>query len=167
MLKPAILYQDQLERKFQENLYTEDYYYYAGYEGCSSVPDITAEDHRYHWVSVDSSDNILGYFTYYIYRVPDTVCSFGLYAFKKHSPTFARDIYRKLENLIENHHRLEWRMISTNPIGDAYNRFLKQYGNYNRLQTTRLVLHDVNVDPDGKYSDDIIYEIINPNVMNR
>ena len=48
MLKPAILYKDQLERKFQENLYTEDYYYYAGYEGCSSVPDITAEDHRYH-----------------------------------------------------------------------------------------------------------------------
>ena len=40
MLKPAILFKDELERKFEEQMYTQDFFYYTGFDGSTFIPEI-------------------------------------------------------------------------------------------------------------------------------
>ena len=47
MLKPALLYADEITRKFAEHLYTTDYYYYCGYCCGSTLPKIEEKDDLY------------------------------------------------------------------------------------------------------------------------
>ena len=46
MLKPALLYTQEITRKFTEHLYTTDYFYYCGYCCGSSLPKIEEKDNK-------------------------------------------------------------------------------------------------------------------------
>lgn len=44
MLVPAVLYKNEILKKFQEKLYTKEMFYYMGYVHCHELPDLTPRD---------------------------------------------------------------------------------------------------------------------------
>ena len=65
-------------------------------------------------------------------------------------------VFQQLLKLIfeYNVHRIEYCMISGNPVEKHYDNFCK------RFQGRKLVLKDVFKDEKGVYHDDVIYEIL-------
>lgn len=154
MLVPALLYKEELIRKFTEHLYTQDYFYYNGYPCASSLPTIKEDDQTYHYAILNHSKEIIGYFSYQIYSLTDSVCNFGLYSFDKGNPIVGLSVLHKLEELLKYHHRLEWRVIDGNPVKHHYDKFCKKHNGYISH------LHDITKDEQGDYHDEYIYEII-------
>lgn len=124
-----------------------------GRSDCNSIPDIKPEDNVYQWAIVDKDDNILGYFEYYIDRYVDCARNFGLYAFDSNH-IIGIDIYRKMKELVRNHHRIEWCMVAGNPVERHYDTFCAKYGG------KKIKLQDATKDTRGMYHDVYIYEII-------
>ena len=153
MLKPAILYKDELAKLFAEQLYTVDYFYYNGYPHANSLPDIKAEDEHYQYAIIDN-DKIVGYFAYRGCASTETACCFGAYSFDRGNITVGKDILRKMRELIKTYRRVEWRMIGGNPVQKTYDMFCTKYGG------RKVVLHRVCKDNSGHYHDEHIYEIV-------
>jgi len=67
MLVPAIIYKDELEKKFQNEIYTERYFYYVGYAYGFELPKIEVRDNYCQWAIVDKDEydeELLGYLAY-------------------------------------------------------------------------------------------------------
>lgn len=159
MLKPAIIYKDEIERKFNEQLYTQDFFYYTGYDGSTYIPEIKREDFLFQYAIIDSSkpdgQQLIGYFSYSLNTLSDTINHFGLYSFDRGNYIIGRDIAKKMRELVRSHHRVEWRMIDGNPVKRHYDRFCQRFGG------SVVKLHEVVKAPTGEYVDEYIYEIIN------
>ena len=154
MLEPAIVHQSQLMALFSKEVYSEKYFYYVGYAYGYELPNIRAQDAYVQWAIV-SNDKVIGYLAYHIDPSSDCVDRFGLYSFEEGNPTVIRDTFNKLEELVEKHHRVEWRVIEGNHAKKGYDAFCKKHnGNC-------VCLHDVTKDPDGNYRNEYIYEILN------
>ena len=153
MLKPAILYKDEIERKFNEQLYTQDFFYYAGYDGATYIPDIKRDDFVFQYAIVDK-DELIGYFSYSLNTLFDTINNVGLYSFDRGNPVIGRDVIRKMKELVNSHHRIEWHMVGENPVKKHYDKFCYRYGG------NVVKLHEAVRTPSGKYVDEYIYEII-------
>ena len=67
MLKPALLYTNEITRKFTEHLYTTDYFYYCGYYCGSSLPN-NGYIHHWHETTKDECGNYVDSYTYEILR---------------------------------------------------------------------------------------------------
>lgn len=158
MLKPAILYKDELEKKFAEYVYTEDYFYYCGYAYCHELPEIRTKDNEFQWAIVGGDGEVLGYLAYSIDPLTDSVYHFGLFSFKRCSVTVGRDLAAEMERLAESHRRLEWRMIGGNPVKKHYDRFCKEHGG------SVFMLHDVTRDLNGGLRNEYVYEVVNDKV---
>ena len=155
MLKPALLYAEEITRKFAERLYTTDYYYYCGYPCGSSLPKIEEKDDLYQYAFVDGGDNVIGFLTYRINEFCDTVQDFGLFSFDKGNPILGRDLFRKLEELVANHHKVEWLVIGNNPVKKHYDKFCRKHNGYTHHY------HESTKDEKGNYVDSFFYEIVN------
>ena len=155
MIKPAILFKEQITMEFNKYFYTQDMFYETGcIEGW--VPEI--EEHpngnKYQWAIVDSNDKLIGFISYYIDRYTDSVNNFGLLSFDRGNVIIGKEVYNLLEDLASKHHRVEWRAIGGNPANKAYEKFCKKHNG------TKHILKDACRDADGIYHDDIIYEIV-------
>ena len=161
MLKPAIRYKDILLKKFSELIYTDEYYFYAGWPYEFQLPEIGAEECRWQWAIIDASketeeDSVIGYFSYRVDTISDRISQFGLYSFDPGNIIVGQDVFEKMEELVQDHHSIEWRMIAGNPVKRSYDRFCNKHnGNIS-------VLHDVTKDRKGNYIDEYIYEIVKP-----
>ena len=155
MLKPAMVHKEELLKKFAEELYTDRYFYYMGYAYGFELPNIETHDCYYQWAILeDSSNKVIGYLAYRVDPSTDNVDRFGLYSFEEGNQTVIRDTYNKLEELISEHHRVEWRVIGGNHAKRGYDAFCaKHNGNC-------VCLHDMTKDMNGQYRDEYIYEII-------
>lgn len=158
MLKSALLYKKELENKFAEIMYDDEYYLYMGYVHGHELPKIEPQDNVYQWAIVDDKDDVIGYFTYQIQVSTDTVLNFGLYSFDRGNVLVGIDVFNKMEELVKEHHRIEWRMIGGNPIKKSYDRF------YQKHNGNCVVLHSVTKDMHGKWHDKYIYEIVREDV---
>ena len=155
MLIPAVNRKEDVYVKFAEILYTEDYWYYVGWAGCHDIPKIEPEDDRWDWISVDKTGEICGFMSYHIDPVTDRVSHFGIISFNHKSIIFAQDFKKKMDELVKEHHTLEWRMIGGNPVKKHYDAFCKKYnGSCHEY-------HDVCRDLNGKYRNEYVYEIKN------
>jgi hypothetical protein len=155
MLRPAILHKDDIECKFKEQLYTQDFFYYTGYDGATYIPDIKREDYLYQYAIVDNKDELVGYFSYRLEPGSDTINGFGLYSFDRGNPVIGKDVLMKMKELINSHHRVEWRMVGGNPVKRHYDKFCHRYGG------NIVKLHEAVRAPSGEYVDEYIYEIVN------
>ena len=159
MLRPAILYKDDIECKFKEQLYTQDFFYYIGYDGSAYIPEIKCEDFSFQYAIIDSSkpdgQQLIGYFSYSLNTLSDTINNFGLYSFDRGNPIVGRDILKKMKELVQSHHRVEWHMIAGNSVKRHYDKFCHHYGG------NIVKLHEAVRAPSGEYVDEYIYEIIN------
>lgn len=158
ILVPAIVYKDEIEEAFAKELYSDKYFYYMGWGNCGTIPEIKVEDCYYYYAIINKKEKLIGFLSYYIDTSSDCISNFGLYSFDKGNPIIGKDLFEKLNELIKYHHRIEWRMISGNPVKKHYDKFCKQYdGNI-------VHLHDVTKDVNGNYHDEYIYEIINKEI---
>ena len=154
MLKPALLYKEQILQKFTEFLYTEDYFYYSGYECGTTLPTFKEDDNYYCFASVDPSGRLIGFFSYRVNFVVDCVQQFGLFSFEKGNPILGRDVVRKMEELVSSHHRLEWSVIDGNPVKRHYDKFCKKHSG------SIFHFHDCTKNLKGEYVDSFLYEIV-------
>jgi hypothetical protein len=154
MLVPAICYKDEIEKLFVKEIYSEDYFYYAGYAHGHELPNISTKDYEYQYAIVTSTDKVIGYLAYRINSFSNCVYNFGLYSFDKGNPLIGKDLYEKMEELVSQYHRVEWKMIGGNPVQKHYDKFcMKHHGR-------KVILRDVCKDSKGKWHDEYIYEII-------
>ena len=99
MLKPAILYKNEILTKIQEYNYTEDMMYYSGYLG-NAIPSIEEDTNGklYQYAIVDDG-KLIGYFTYQIDWYSSSVYNFGLFSFDRNNVTIGIDVYRELKKI--------------------------------------------------------------------
>jgi hypothetical protein len=153
-LVPAILYKSELERLFAERIYSDEFFYYSGETYDHEVPEIKTESNRFQWAII-FDDKVTGYMAYHVDPSTSTVWSFGIYSFDPGSgiPT-AKIIFEKMEELVAQYRRIEWRMIGGNWVEADYDRFCEAHNG------EKHILHDVVKDQYGKYHDEMIYEIV-------
>ena len=152
-LKPAILYKEELEKLFAQYLYTKEYFYYNGYCGCNSLPNIKPEDNYYEYAIIDN-DGVVGYITYYINVCTDSVERFGLFSFKGFNMVVGTQTRDLLIDLVKKHRRVEWRCVEGNPASKTYDHFCKRYNGY------KGVFHKCLKDDEGNLLDSYTYEIL-------
>ena len=155
MLVPAILYKQEIIKEFQKYYYTTDMLYETG---CLSNwnPDIAEcpNSSQFQFAIVDKNEKLIGYLEYSIDWYASKACNFGLFSFDRGNVLVGRDVFDKLEELIKTLHRVEWRAVGGNPACRGYDSFIKRHNG------TKHVLKDSIKDKNGKYHDDIIYEIV-------
>ena len=104
MLKPAILFKDQIDRKFLEMYYTKEMRYYTAYFGCNCTPEISPEpmEHRYDWAIVDDDDpeKLLGYIGYRHNPVVDSIENFGLFSFDPGNYKVGKEVFNQTTTVL-------------------------------------------------------------------
>lgn len=157
MLKPAILYKDQIKLEFSKYFYTLDMFYETGSME-TWIPDICENSGKgeYQYAIVDTKDKLIGFLTYYIDFYAGNMSRFGLISFDRGNVLIGKSVYDEIERCIKEYHlhRVEWRMIGGNPAERGYDKFLKKHNG------TKHTLKDAVRDVYGKYHDDVIYEIV-------
>lgn len=158
MLKPAILYSDDLIHKFRKVWFEDKYKFWnnTSYFDDWNPSDTTWTNHQF--ASVD--DNIvIGYIGYSIDRADgDIVNNLNIINFEnKPSTTFAADMKQAITDIFEkyNFRKLNFTVVIGNPVEKHYDRLIKRYGGRIvgvRKQNCRLI--------DGKYYDEKLYEIM-------
>jgi len=165
MLKPAIMYKDQLQKKFSEVIYSDEYYYYVGYPHANTLPEFDSIENCYRWAIVknnsenkyDENSEVIGYLAYRVDAFCNSVSSFGLFSFDPGNLQVIRDLHDHMEYLYDTYHRMEWRMIGGNHAMRGYTKFCENHNG------TVHLLRDVTKDRQGNYVDEYIFEVINSN----
>ena len=156
MLVPAILYKDEIHKNLLKYSYTEDMTLYSGWLG-NSIPNMQEDEDcsciRY---AIVDDNKLIGYFTYQVDWYASCARCFGLFAFDRNNKIIGIDVYRELKKIINDYHihRMEWGMVSGNPVEKHYDRFCNKY------HGKKFVLTDTFKDRHGNYRDNVIYEII-------
>lgn len=155
MLKPAILYKEEIKRNMQEQLYTSDMFYISGalYNWVPDIPDCP-ERGCYQYAIVNNDNKLIGLLCYNVDFYASTVWDFGLFSFDKGNLLLGRDLFAKLEELVNKFHRVEWQAVSGNPACRGYDRFIRRHNG------NKHILKDRIKDVDGNYHDSLIYEIV-------
>ena len=84
MLKPTILYKDEISKKFMDYFYSMDMFYETGSLG-NWIPQISdnTEVGRFQWAIIDTEGNLIGYLDYYIDFYSSCMSRFGLISFDR------------------------------------------------------------------------------------
>lgn len=155
MLVPAILYKEQIKTEFQKKFYSMDMLYETG---CNSqwCPEISDEPEEgvFEYAIINGRGKLIGYLSYQVDYYSSNAYNFGLMSFDRGNPIIGKVLFEKMEELVSTMHRVEWRMIGGNPVERHYDRFCAKYGG------AKYILHDSVRDKNGKYHDNVVYEII-------
>ena len=152
MLKPAFLYKNEIENHFAEVMYSDECFYFMGYAHGHACPNLEPADNVYDWAIINKANEVIGWFAYQINPITDSVYNFGLYSFDKGNVLIGKDVFEKIEELIANHRRIEWRVIAGNPVIRSYDRLCKKHNGQ------KVVFHKVTKD-----HDEYVYEILSEN----
>lgn len=155
MLKPAILYKEEIIKGFQEYYYTDDMMYETG-SMSNWFPDIvdSPDESRFQYAIVDDNEKLIGYLDYSVDWYVSKAYNFGLFSFDRGNVLVGKEVFTKLEELVSTLHRVEWRAVSSNPACRSYDNFIKRHNG------NKHILKDSIRDKNGNYFDDIIYEIV-------
>lgn len=155
MLKPAILYKDKIIKNMQEYFYTDDMMFETGCM-CNWTPNISdcPDEKTFQFAIVNSDDKLIGYLAYNVDWYISKAYNFGLFSFDRANPLVGKEVFNKLEELVDKLHRVEWRAIGGNPACRGYDSFIKRHNG------SKHILKDAIKDKDGNYRDSIIYEIV-------
>lgn len=157
MLKPALLYQEQLQQKYIETWYDDRYKYYHT-NGWHERINIDDNDwNRHQFVSINKDNQVIGYISYRVDRTNNSCNGFGAINFTNDSITFGKDLATVLQNIFIkfNFHKLNFCVIIGNPIEKQYDKLIKKYnGRIVGYYKDDSKLHD------GQYYDRKLYEIM-------
>ena len=140
----------------QKYFYTDDMMFETG---CMDnwTPNITEcpEGSQFQYAIVDSNEKLIGYLGYAVDWYSSKAYNFGLFSFDRGNPLVGKDVFNKLEELVNTLHRVEWSAVGGNPACRGYDNFIKRHNG------NKHILKDCIRDRNGNYHDDIIYEIVN------
>ena len=159
MLRPAILYKDEIWKEIQKRYYYTDDMFYASASLENFLPDIKVDNCAGHFLYaiVDAADKLIGYIEYQVDYYVNRASKFVIFSFAdtpKEKYQFGKIVYQVIDELVHQMHALEWLAIQGNPACRAYDKILKLY------HGQKLVIHDARRDKYGNYHDDYIYEIL-------
>ena len=162
MIKPALLYADQLQKKFIESWYEPETRFYSGLcSGKMELVDNNCDKRQY--VSIGKDGDVIGYIAHNVNWCTRSAEQWGMISFDKGNLEFVRDLYQVVTDLFfkENFNRVEWWCFADNPAVRGYKNFVKRFGG-------ALVgeLHNSAVFSDGTVHDTYIFEILRENVHN-
>lgn len=155
MLVPAILYKEQIIKEFQKRYYTEDMLLITGSLE-QWVPSIADEpdEGKFSYAIINNENELIGYLGYWVDYYCSKADNFCIISFDKGNPIIGKDLFDKMNELLSRLHRIEWRMVSGNPVEKHYDKFCQLHGG------RKHILKDAFRDACGKYRNDIIYEIV-------
>jgi len=157
MLKPAYPYKEKLQQKYNEIIFQNKYMFYNrenywDYEFKLSESSWNSIE----MVSVDTKDNVTGFFRATISRSSDKIASLGVVNFYDANMVFAKDLKQFIQGLLLkfNFRKIEWTVVIGNPAEKIYDRFIQKYGG----SVTGVHKETVRLQ-DGKYYDMKGYEV--------
>ena len=157
MLKPAYPYKEKLQQKYNEIIFQDKYMFYNcdvywGYEFKLNEDSWNSLE----MVSVDSKDNVIGFFKAKLDRSSEKVSSLGVANFNDANAVFAKDLKQFMLDLLFkfNFRKIEWTVVVGNPAEKMYDRFISKYGG----SITGVHKETVKLQ-DGKYYDMKGYEL--------
>ena len=116
MLVPAILYKEQITKEIQKYFYTTDMMYETG---CLEnwAPDIfdCTNESQFQYAIVDKDEKLIGYLGYSVDWYASNAYNFGLFSFDRGNILIGKNVFDKLEELVNILHRVEWRAVGGNP----------------------------------------------------
>ena len=139
--------------------YTDSSFYYGDGLGQNYIRVQNDDDYEelFQYAIINEYNDLIGFFRYRIHWYNSCASCFGLMNLtNKPNGIIGLDVRRELEKIINEYkiHRIEFRMISGNPVEKHYKRFVDKY------HGRAIILKDVIKDKYGIYHDDIIYEIV-------
>lgn len=157
MLKPAQLYEEELQIKNMEAWYDMDNMYWNSGVGFEKIEIEEGTWQSHSFVSVNEYDEVIGYISYQIDWESMCTYDFNIISFQKGNIGFIRDVYEAVRNLFIkfNMNKIEWNCYADNPAIRGYRKFINTYGGRECAhwrQSTRLI--------DGKLHDRVGFEIM-------
>ena len=157
MLKPAYPYKEKLQQKYNEIIFQDKYMFY----NCDAYWRYDFKISENSWdsielVSVDTQDNVIGFFRAALDRPSEKVYSLGVANFYDANAVFAKDLKQFILGLLFkfNFRKIEWTVVIGNPAEKMYDRFISKYGgNITGVHKETVKLQD------GKYYDMKGYEL--------
>jgi hypothetical protein len=131
MLKPAILYKDEIPKLYQSIWFNDKYKYY-NYSTTWHTFSIDEKTYDWHeFVSVNTNGEVIGYIHYYINRTTLNCNRFGAINFTN-DPTFGKDVLQVIKDIFEkfNFHKLDFSVVIGNPAEKSYDHLCKKYGGH-------------------------------------
>ena len=162
MLKPAKLYEDELQKLYCEKWHDYNLQFYTGWRSGGEFNISEDAYNRNEFVSVDAEGNIYGYIGYAFDFYTGVADNFGILSFKKSNALFAKDLLQVVDDIfIKYKFRLmSWRMVGDNPVEKHYQKFCKKYGGQEVAR-----LKDYCRFNDGSYHDDVIFLLTRENYL--
>jgi hypothetical protein len=158
MLKPAWAYKDKLQAEYSKIVFSEAYRFYNNANYWKHEVELSKDSWVHiEYVSVDNTDNVVGYMGADISRPENYVDGLSALNFKsKGNVVFSKDFYEFLDSLFtkSDFYKMTFYVVVGNPIEKMYDKFTSKYGG-------RIVGHykkHVMLD-DGKLYDRKHYEI--------
>lgn len=131
MLKPAILYKDELNRLEAESCLNPKNKYYSP---CRYVNyNITIKDDSWdslQMVSVNKNNEVIGFLEANISQVSNNVNNLDIKNYYDISIEFSRDINLFVKDLLfkYNYNKISWFVIIGNPAEKAYDKYILKHG---------------------------------------
>jgi len=157
MLKPAYSYKDKLQEIYNTTIFNDKYKYYNFNDYWDYEIKLSNDSwNNIEMVSVDKSNNILGFFRATISRSADKISDLGILNFYEPNIIFSRDLREFIVNIFDkyNFRKISFCVVVGNPIEKMYDKYIEKYGGNiigTKKQDTKLI--------DGKYYDVKFYEI--------
>lgn len=157
MLRPAQLYEKELQEENIKSWYKQENIFWNGCYGDSQINIMENNYDCHQFVSVDRDGHIIGYIAYNVDWTAMSADRFGIISFRKGSIEFAKDLYRVICDLFGVYHmnRVSWCAYADNPAIRGYRNFIRKHGGrecgYYR-QIARL--------QDGLVHDSVSFEIL-------
>lgn len=157
MLKPALLYAQQLKEKHIGTWFDDRYMYYRG---CSGDFDISLHDNNidtHEFVSVDKNDNVIGYISYHVDWCAMNTDNIGIISYDLGNVEFVKDCFKAICDLFEKYHmnRIGFFVYADNPARRGYENFIKKHGG-----RACAYFHQIRRLSDGRLHDGIEFEIL-------
>lgn len=156
MLKNALLYKDEIMRKYQDVMYDLRYQYYCGGSGHNQplIPENNFERHTF--ASVDEEGNVIGFISYNVDYAAMSCCNFGACSFDIGNRNFTKDLFIAIDEIFTKYHmnRLDFWCFIDNPVRPTYQKLIEKYGG--RVVGT---MTDTAKLQDGELHSSIIFEL--------
>ena len=181
MLKPAQLYESQLQQKVILTWNDKKYKWYHSWYN-STVTIQRNDNNEIQLVSVNKEDEVIGFIEFYIDRPTNSVTGVSIINFSDDIFTFGIDVKSAFINIFEkcNFNKINFHVVIGNPVEKQYDKLIKSFGGrivgiYEddiRLQDNRLYPRKVyeitrnnyyktkEIHTTGKIDEDLLYELI-------
>ena len=158
MIRPAILFKEELSKAFSSQLYSQEYFWYEG--GIENYEQEIREESDKFQFAIFDHEQLVGYISFRVDWYCSSAFNFGLVSFTDKPSLIMTSAILEVIKMIDgfNLHRIDFRCISGNPAESGYDGIIGRFsGKYN---LRKVEFKDNSRDRQGNYHSTIMYELI-------